>query len=545
MKKNVLALSITAALIGFGFAGGAQAIGLNKTTGNPITVGAGDHLETSVDGTGQFLYVPYYTVQGGNVTMMNIVNTDTVNGKAVKVRFRAAANSDDVMDFQVFLSPGDVWAAGVYQDTTSAKNTRLVTADTSCTKPTKTVLNATAFSTVRLDTLHRTGDALVNEAREGYVEIFNMADIPPVVSTSSLFQSIKHTAGVPRNCASTAFTALNTDPDTLAAANTLGLAVPTTGLMANWIILNAANSGAWSGASPALNAVTSLGAITTGALVYFPQTDDLIPNPAALGLTATQRVAQFTSDPWLIAHAADVNPVLRTYDLPDFSIPYTAATTPNEQVVLLSQAISTRKVMNEYLTDEPSLIADTDWVLSMPTRRYSAAYDYTVTPDGVALYNTGLSAFYFTAANTFVLDGQICTKGLTTLYFDREETTPGPLSTGVIVSPQPPGQAAAGFNICGEASVLSFNNSDAVTSGLVKAASGALGATVARSTIETLDGSNHYTNGWLTINTPGITPTGGVPNGLPILGYEAVKALSTGTHAFGATLPHRTDRIQK
>ena len=34
-------------------------------------------------------------------TLLNLINTDTVRGKAVKVRFRGAANSDDVYDFQV------------------------------------------------------------------------------------------------------------------------------------------------------------------------------------------------------------------------------------------------------------------------------------------------------------------------------------------------------------------------------------------------------------------------------------------------------------
>ena len=46
---------------------------------------------------------------------MSIVNTDNVNGKIVKVRFRGAANSEDLLDFQVFLSPSDVWTASLTQ----------------------------------------------------------------------------------------------------------------------------------------------------------------------------------------------------------------------------------------------------------------------------------------------------------------------------------------------------------------------------------------------------------------------------------------------
>jgi hypothetical protein len=68
------------------------------------------------DGVGHMLMVPYFTAQAENSTLINITNTDTVNGKAVKVRFRGAANSDDVFDFQVFLSPGDVYAFSVSKD---------------------------------------------------------------------------------------------------------------------------------------------------------------------------------------------------------------------------------------------------------------------------------------------------------------------------------------------------------------------------------------------------------------------------------------------
>src|SRR5690554_6768852 len=94
MKKNLLALSVAAAL-----GAGASAANAYEAFG--------------VEGTGNSLVIPYYTVQGGNNTLINIVNTDTENGKAVKVRFRGAERSDDVFDFQVFLSPDDMWTANV------------------------------------------------------------------------------------------------------------------------------------------------------------------------------------------------------------------------------------------------------------------------------------------------------------------------------------------------------------------------------------------------------------------------------------------------
>ncbi len=514
MKKNVLALSITAALMGFGFAGGAHAIGLaNSALASPVPPGAAVGLRTSVDGTGHFLYVPYYSVQAGNTTLINLVNTDTVNGKAVKVRFRGAGNSDDLFDFQVFLSPGDVWTANVSQNNNGVA--QLTTADASCTKPAKNGaggLNSTPFSTVRMNNF-RAGDALKNETREGYVEIFNMANIAP---GNNLFTAIKHVNSV-APCSGAAFTNLDSDPADLAAATALGLSAPTTGLMGNWIILNVNDAGAWSGQATAINAVDGADAPTTGALVYFPQTNE------SLGLSATD-IAKFTADPWLIAQPT----FAAVYDLPDFSIPYTILSGPATQVGFLNTAISTRRVTNEFLTNS-AINATTDWVLSMPTRRYSVAWDYfAATPARV--YNAGVPAF--AAANTTVIDKQVCVTGVSGVSYDQEENTAIDPGASVIISPVLPGQPTS-FLICGEASVLSFNNGEPATSGLVTTPSGTLRSTVARSTIE-----NGYKAGWTTLATPGIGNAG-----LPILGYEAVRA-TAGANTFGATLDHRTARVQ-
>ena len=77
--------------------------------------------------------VPYFNTQGTNATLLNITNTDTVNGKAMKVRFRGGANSDDVFDFQLYLSPGDVWTANIAAGSTGVS--RMLTSDKSCTLP--------------------------------------------------------------------------------------------------------------------------------------------------------------------------------------------------------------------------------------------------------------------------------------------------------------------------------------------------------------------------------------------------------------------------
>jgi hypothetical protein len=531
MKKNVLALSITAALVGLGFASGVQAVGLAN---NLAPSGADTSvLRASPNGIGHFLYVPYFSVQGGNHTMINIVNTDTSNAKAVKVRFRGAGNSDDLFDFQVFLSPGDVWTADVSQN--AAGLAIMKTTDLSCTKPAKSsvvgdrLINDQAFNTIRMNNF-RAGDLLANETREGYVEIFNMADI---ASGTSLWTAVKHPS---RNtappCSGTAWTNLDVD-STIAQVSP-----PTTGLMANWIILNAVDAGAWSGAAAAIVATGGTqGSLTTpghGNTVYFPQTNQ------PLGVTSTQ-IQTYTSDPWLITRPD----YAMAYDLPDFSIPYTTLTTPGNQVAQLNSVIATSRIINEFLTTS-AISATTDWVLSMPTRRYAVAYDYfsTSTTDK-RVYTPATGTAYFTSVNTSVISQQICVggatgsaSGLTSVSYDQEEYTPTNPGSAVIISPVLPGQVTS-FLICGEASVLAFNHGEtASATGLITSASGSLKATVARSAIE-----NGFGAGWTILNTPGAGA-----GGLPILGYAAYRAIGAvnaqGSAAtFGATLPHRTNLV--
>ena len=489
MKKNVLALSITAALAGLGFSGGAQAI-------TSIITGNAGGLALSADGVGHSLVVPYYSAQGSNNTLINITNTDTANGKAVKVRFRGASNSDDVYDFQVFLSPGDVWTANVSKGTDG--RAQLTTTDKSCTKPAN--VNG-SFVTARLDPKLAAAD-LANHTREGYVEIFNMADIQP---NSSLADEVFHVAGVPA-CKGTSWTALDTN-----SASYEGLTFPTTGLMSNWIVINVADAGAWSGEATAVYAYGALGAPMNGNLVYWPQTS------VAVGAS---NIGAFTADP-LLTMQGTVAPVIAAayYDLPDMSTPYTpVATTPALQASALSHSIATTTVMNEYLTNS-AINSTTDWTLSMPTRRYSVALDYSSTA-GTRVYTALAPWAFFTSANTTVVNRQICVLGMSPLSYDQEEGTPTDPSA-VVISPSTPG---APIVFCGEANVLAVNNGGA-------AASGTLKATVARSNYD-----NAYSAGWLSISTPGAT--GG---GLPVLGSAFVRATApTGT--FGVTWNHRTNR---
>lgn len=579
MKKNVLSLSVAAMIGGLALSGAASA-GIaypvswfgGQPAGLPIGTLAtsnATHLVVNPNGIGHILLVPYYSVQEGNGTLLSIVNTDETNGKAVKVRFRSASNSDDVFAFSLFMSPGDVWTANVSKDAATGL-AQLYTPDNSCTLPSRAAINATKFKTGRVygaDDAAKAGETL-----EGYVEILTMADIPPklpatvagVVAqdgasaiTNPLFTAIKHNAAGTTACTSdaslpAAVAKLGSDPalnaptsntDTAAAADRLallqhGIWTPTTGLTGNWTIINVAGASvAWSSDMTAIEARTGNDAASTaagGRVVFSPQKDDEVP---------AERINLLTADPLMRnTGTAPSSAIVKAAqnDLPDLSTPYltverigtSAPDAPVNQADRLTQVLAVRNVINEYVTNK-SISAATDWVFSMPTRRYAVVVDYkSKTP--VTVFNTTAAqqvaaaniSQYFTNVNTEMGAGgnsgnptyQACVKpGGELKVYDQEEATSA--SGEFVVSPG----TAKKVVFCGETSVLTFNKTSSLKAKLA---------------VKDVDAG--YANGWLNINTQGLGANG---LGLPILGSAFVKMtgpmVSGKSTNFSITQPHR------
>ena len=119
MKRKTLTTAVMAGLTGMaGMMSVANAVNVNP------------------DGLGQVLLYPYYTARGGNDTLISVVNT-TSAGKAVKIRFIEALNSREVLDFNIYMSPFDVWTAAIsdLEEDGLADGPGIITADTTCTTP--------------------------------------------------------------------------------------------------------------------------------------------------------------------------------------------------------------------------------------------------------------------------------------------------------------------------------------------------------------------------------------------------------------------------
>ena len=553
MKKSVLALSISAAVLGLGFAGGAHAvIAANPNAPGYFTTTGGNSngLAFSDNGVGHILVVPYYTAEasaaaGANHTMINLVNTDTVNGKAVKVRFRGASNSDDVFDFQVFLSPGDVYAMDIALNAANGLARLSPTGDASCTKPDFRNAAFVAgtlptsnwdFKTTRLDP-YATAAARAAQTLEGYVEILNMADITP---GGALGKVITHAAGVAEcgSKAAAAWTLLDTDQtNAVLKGSTIGLAEPTTGLMANWTILNITNQAAWGANATAMVALNSAG-LAQGNIVYWPQTDTQLlyaPTNPTMG-----NADVFTADPMLDGMIPWIQPLMM--DLPDLSTPYLNVwDNPLARRENLTYALATTVIQNEFET-LPGIFAQTDWVLAQPTRRYHITWNYYVGGDYAQYFHSDYYAANFNIGPNSDFT-QLCSYNITYKAFNRDEVQP----STVFPSPQP--RPA----LCGEVSVLTFNNPGAAFSGV-------LGAKLTVQDLDITDPNNKTINeGWMTVNTGGLydpanplsagfggTNMGSQPGymGLPILGFAATRAVAGATY-FGANWDHRTKHVNQ
>src|SRR6187401_2104522 len=135
------------------------------------------------DGTGMVLIYPYYTVNSANGnsynTYISVTNT-TSQAKVTKVRFREGRTSAEVLDFNLYLSPNDVWVGALGPDTSAADSAARLYGnfETSCTYPAIPAggqpFTNVAYTGTTIDALPGTG---LDRTPEGYVEIFDMATL--------------------------------------------------------------------------------------------------------------------------------------------------------------------------------------------------------------------------------------------------------------------------------------------------------------------------------------------------------------------------------
>src|SRR5439155_22375469 len=158
--------------------------------------GAAQAVNVNPNGLGQVLLYPYYTVRADNLinpynSLLSVVNS-TNSVKAVKVRFVEGVDSQEVLDFNLFLSPNDVWTTAILPD--AGGGGKIVTTDRSCTIP---VIPAAGVPFVNFQYAGSNSDGgtdVLDRTKEGYVEIIEMATYIPGSSTAT---GATHVSGTP------------------------------------------------------------------------------------------------------------------------------------------------------------------------------------------------------------------------------------------------------------------------------------------------------------------------------------------------------------
>lgn len=396
----------------------------------------------SNDGLGQVLLYPYYTVEDGMNTLISVVNT-TNYGKAVKVRFLESLNSREVLDFNLYLSPYDVWTGMVTAD--AGGGAKVVVTDASCTAPViSTAIGGTgeqAFFTYGFD--GSSGVAADAEAsrgiartREGYIEIIEMGNIDPeyVMTTpkENFLADITHVAGKPKNCAAVSAEWAGTGfpsngggtlTDTLDLA---GLTQPTGGLAGTGTLINVAKGTDYTyDPTPLAGYAVSPNHTTPGSLR--PSLADSIPQSTVILVDQTSGLPTVYVDNWGGGPGS----------------------TPWGGVDAVSAALMRSAVIDEFVVNT-AIHAGTDWVVTMPTKRWYVDYASMFAPD--LIVSRGVRPFQ----SVFGTGGACET--ISMMFTNQEEDK----KTGTIgFSPAPLGKSQA---ICWEANVITFNNSNVLKS---------------------------------------------------------------------------------
>ncbi len=432
MNRKNLTAAVLAGLAGVvGIAGTAQAVNINP------------------GGTGQVLLYPYYTTNGDNFTLLSVVNTSE-DAKAVKVRFLESENSQEVLDFNLYMSAFDVWTAAVTTkpddflsydcDPTGGMDIlcegpvlQVAADETTCTVP--DLGGKQSFLPFKY--ANDGGSQDHSRMNQGHIEMIDMGTLiegewPEMAATHTMVDG----SWQPADCAKlvTAWTEGINKPDgAWLDDSTDGLSAPEGGLFGGGAVVNVVAGAMHTYSAAALNGWSDTGFDFIGRSNH--------------------------------SRPGDVLPALQSgdrYDAVVFSDSGgTIASTLTNSLDAVSYVLMHDSLMNEYVTAGIAN-AQTEWVVTFPTKR-----EYVDTQNPGAPERPFTTAWAVVTGNTLATACE--TVELNTMW-DREERTETfdcedlgncPDEKPPVVSPRPPGQIVdpegrVPFELCYETNVIRF-----------------------------------------------------------------------------------------
>ena len=483
MKKNILSLAVAASVAGTS----AQAA-----------------MYLNPEGTGEVLLFPYYNAEGSNETSIHIVNT-TSDAKAVKVRILEYVNSQEVLDFNLYMSAEDHFAFTIFADPNGTGGA-LITRDNSCTVP--ALGDATAGvpgyttanddgSTTRVQPFlpyAYVDDAYdsVYRTRIGHVEVIEMGTLEGDWEIDATHGA----GGVPADCAQ---------------------------LVANWSTSSAGVDGAWK-----VDKTNGIGDPTGG--LYGVSNHLNSTDAAAYGVEAAA-IANFWDDAQEVTrhtNPGDREPNMASGDTSSLVPDAGSYMTLNyaKRVDSVSSLFMTASVSNDVMLN-PVLNGQTDWVITFPTKRYYVNGSTPVAPF-TDVYDGA------TAPNTACED-------LTISQWDREEAyvPPADASDGPQFSPEPPvveEEDGPKPKLCYETNTIAAGSGTASALNAVMTTDTTLNAGV--------NLTFPYAEGWqrVAFSETGnelASTSGTTLHGLPAIGFAAFK-YTNATSNYGFVSDHKT-----
>jgi hypothetical protein len=453
MKKKLMPLAVGAAIA----ASSAQA-----------------QMYLNNDGTGEMLVFPFYSAEAGNTTNVNIVNTTDV-AKAVKVRIIEGENSQEVLDFNVYMSARDHFSFAIAA--TEEGGGSLVTNDNTCTVPQLTAGEAVPFRGIlyagdkgednkatedKDESFDNTG---IERTAVGYIEVIEMGqlnmakadwdeDEETADSISPMLAAITHGAdGVPADCtlpvaawssggAWAKDAADNADTDDVAGVGEtfMGVTWNGGGLYGQATVVNVADATAFGEDADAIESAVDTSIATVGyggAQLHYPPGDTR---------------PDFTSDGVNTSSTVAVDGEMYGMSWTDYG--------DDASLMAVTSIFQTQYIQNDYVTD-PGIAASTDWIITHPTKfqhinGYVAAVDNPGTEDDVEEV-PALEPF------SVPWDGQEACEYAGFENWDREEATPLVIPDVPDFSPAPEvPKEYYDLPLCYEVNVVVFGDTSAV-----------------------------------------------------------------------------------
>ncbi|WP_376697026.1 hypothetical protein [Wenzhouxiangella sp. EGI_FJ10305] len=519
MKRNTLTTAVLAGLTGVaGMASVANAVNVNP------------------EGLGQVLLYPYYTARGGNDTLVSIVNTSE-NSKAVKIRFLEGLNSREVLDFNIYMSPYDVWVAGV--TATEDGGGKLLVNDTTCTVPylvgdrdgeqefltfayTGSASDARDPEGIQEDVLdildtETWNDYLsaefqqVERTASGYIEVIEMGEVDSE-GAIGYHDAIKHSEGVPPGSALVGGEVELDEDHPVCGA-----------LIDGWT----GGAGSWIEDDENDMLAPAGGLFGSGSIINVQKGTLLSYDALALDNWTT---AVTHTDP------GDLAPNLNqgTTSSSVFLSGSQSAQQVNwgEPFEAVSATIMQDAIMNEYVTGGGTA-SNTEWVVTFPTKSFYA--DKAPEGDALSPPNFSNSIPPFLGYNQFQFGWRrwapfLGCETVSDSIWDREENEPTVDERGPIVSPRPPEQQAPTFRLCGETNVVRFGDGSPSTTEIFGEPAGLIPSLFPRYT--NIDNEAlGYDSGWVQFDFDNgqVSRPGTDANtqetvryaGLPVMGFQA------------------------